>query len=567
VTSAPPPEGAARQSLRANLFAGILLVIFAAQVLTSMVAKSATFDEQVYAAAGYVYLENGDFRLKRDAPPLLSTIAGLAMHAGELAGLRVALPIPGATWERCNQWDLGAEWKFGREVFSHTGTDGFAALQVARFPILLFGLLLGIYLFIWGRRLFGDAGALLALGVFCLDPNMVAHSRVVSADVPTAALMVISHYYFYRLLTERGLRALGPFALAFAACLLIKYTGMLMLPSLGLVGLAVLVSPDLTGPCGPAPGPARLWVVKRGTIALGAGGLAFVLLSMPLYQRWDAPLAYVQGLDYIYQTRDHGYLFYFMGAFHKESLPHYYLVATLLKTPEATLGLLLLALLPWGKPYRWRAMLTMLAPVLVVMAVASQDEVNHCQRRVLTIFPFIFLLCGRLPWAWGGGTLNPEAWRPRARLKVATLALLGALLLLSAWRIHPHQLSYFNDLSGGPTAGHRYLDDANIDWGQDLPGLKAFMERHGVKEVAYLSTALENPGEYGIRTRPVVWAEMRQPRQAVYAFGVHYLIRLKESALKKKDPSLDWLERFQPTHRAGYSINIYDFRKGVPAGR
>lgn len=550
--------------LRVNLLAGTLLALFATQVLTSMVVKSATFDEQVYAAAGYVYLELGDFRLKRDAPPLLSTLAGLAMHAAELAGLRVAMPIPGATWDRCKRWSLGAEWKFGREMFAHQGTDGFAALQVARLPILLFGLLLGVYLFIWGRRLFGDAGALLALGLFCLDPNMIAHSRVVSADVPTAALMVISHYYFYRLLTERGLRALGPFALAFAACLLIKYTGMLMLPSLGLVGLVHLARPDLAGPGGSSPGAARLWLVKRGSLALGAGAVAFALLAMPLYQRWDAALAYVQGLDYIYQTRDQSYLFYFMGAFHRQSLPHYYLVATLLKTPAATLGILLLALVPWGKPYNWRALLLLLAPVLVVMLVSSQDQVNHCQRRVLTIFPFLMLLCGRLAWAWGNGALPGPSWSPRAPLKLTALGLLLALALLSAWSIHPHQLSFFNAPSGGPEAGHRYLDDANIDWGQDLPGLKAFMEQHAVEEVGYLSTALESPAQYGIRARPVLWAELRQPRPAVYALGVHYMIRLKEKASEKKDPRLDWLERFDPTHRAGYSINIYDFRKGVP---
>lgn len=550
--------------LRVNLLAGLLLALFATQVLTSMVSKSATFDEQVYAAAGYVYLELNDFRLKRDAPPLLSILAGLALHAGELAGLRLALPIPGDTWERCERWNLGAEWKFGRQVFAHPDSDGFAALQVARLPILLFGLLLGVYLFVWGRRLFGDAGALVALGLYCLDPNMIAHSRVVSADVPTAALMVISHYYFYRLVTERGLRALGPFALAFAACLLIKYTGMLMLPSMGLVGLLLLARPDLAGPGGGSPGAARLWLVKRGSLALGVGAAAFALLAIPLYQRWDAPLAYVQGLDYIYQTRDQDYLFYFMGAFHRESLPHYYLVATLLKTPAATLAVLLLALLPWGKGYNWRALLPLAAPILVVMLVSSQDQVNHCQRRVLTIFPFLFLLGGRLAWAWGGGALPGPSWRPRAPLKYGALGSLFVLAALSAWTIHPHQLSFFNALSGGPEAGHRYLDDANIDWGQDLPGLKAFMERHGVKEVGYLSTALEAPEQYGIRTRPVIWAELRQPRQAVYALGVHYMIRLKEKARKQKDPRLDWLERFEPSHRAGYSINIYDFRKGAP---
>ncbi len=36
------------------------------------------------------------------------------------------------------------------------------------------------------------------------------------------------------------------------------------------------------------------------------------------------------------------------------------------------------------------------------------------------------------------------------------------------WWICPHQLAYFNELSGGPGQGYRHLVHSNLDWGQDL---------------------------------------------------------------------------------------------------
>ncbi len=544
---------------RVTLAAAALLAIFASQVMSSMAVKSATYDEQVYIAAGYIYLDRGDFRLKRDAPPLLSTLAGASLHLGRLFGVQINTPIPGKRWEQCLNWGQGAEWKFSREMFELKGNDGFLMLQLGRLPILGFGLLLGWLVFAFARRLFGDAGGLLALALFCLDPNMIGHSRVVSADIPVSAMMVATLLCFHRLLGEARWRALPWFALSLAGCLLVKYTGMLVLPALAVVGLVHLAWPDPQGPGGAEQGPARLWLVRRGAAALGAGLAAAVVLSVPLYQRLDAPLAYVQGLEYVYQTRHPGYLFYLLGEFHPESLAHYYLYASVFKAPASAIALLALALLPWGRPMRWRARLFLLAPVIVLMVVASQDQVNHCQRRVLAIYPFLFILVGRLAWAWRVG-------RGHRRWQAAALVALLLGSAWSAWRIHPHQLSFFNLLVGGAQNGHRYLDDANIDWGQDLPGLKAYMVQAGVGEVAYLGSAVERPESYGIKTRQLKWNELRQPRRAVYALGVHYQIRLKDDERVKKDARMDWLERFEPTEKAGYSINIYDFRGGVPAG-
>jgi len=48
---------------------------------------------------------------------------------------------------------------------------------------------------------------------------------------------------------------------------------------------------------------------------------------------------------------------------------------------------------------------------------------------------------------------------------------------ISTPRIFPHYLPYFNELIDDPKNGYKYVIDSNMDWGQDLPGLKDFLEK------------------------------------------------------------------------------------------
>ena len=74
--------------------------------------------------------------------------------------------------------------------------------------------------------------------------------------------------------------------------------------------------------------------------------------------------------------------------------------------------------------------------------------------------------------------------------------------------IRPHYLAYFNVLAGGPESGYRHLVDSSLDWGQDLPGLKRWLEAaegHSAAPAAvYLSYfGSGNPAVYGIDARQI----------------------------------------------------------------
>jgi hypothetical protein len=67
----------------------------------------------------------------------------------------------------------------------------------------------------------------------------------------------------------------------------------------------------------------------------------------------------------------------------------------------------------------------------------------------------------------------------------------------------PHYLAYFNPLAGGPRHGYRHLVDSSLDWGQDLPGLKQWIDRgHAApREAIYLSYfGVGVPRYYGLPT-------------------------------------------------------------------
>ena len=108
----------------------------------------------------------------------------------------------------------------------------------------------------------------------------------------------------------------------------------------------------------------------------------------------------------------------------------------------------------------------------------------------------------------------------------------------------------------------------NLDWGQDLKGLKAFMVKEKL-EVIYLSYfGSASPSYYGIRYQyaPGSWLWewppprvkiSRQTQRDVLAISVYNL----QDVASPDDPLFRWLWKDAPIAKIGYSIFIYDLTK------
>ncbi|HSL82991.1 MAG TPA: glycosyltransferase family 39 protein, partial [Thermoanaerobaculia bacterium] len=75
-----------------------------------------------------------------------------------------------------------------------------AADGTARYPTMLASVLLAWLVFRWSRELYGVAAGFLSLVLHVLDPNLLAHSRLVTTDLYAALTITLSLYTFWRFL-------------------------------------------------------------------------------------------------------------------------------------------------------------------------------------------------------------------------------------------------------------------------------------------------------------------------------------------------------------------------------
>lgn len=194
----------------------------------------------------------------------------------------------------------------------------------------------------------------------------------------------------------------------------------------------------------------------------------------------------------------------------------------------------------------------MLAPLASVFVFqAAFNHLNVGIRYLLPLFPFLFILVAAV-----------FSWAP-VRFGRALAAGVLVFYAATAWWVHPGSLAYFNLAAGGPAAGHRWLLDSNLDWGQDLYRLPAALQELEIDEpIHLLYFGHVHPHLYGISYR----LAPRTPVEGVVAVSVSYL---KGFAYPATTPSgalspvradhLLWLRDLEPVARLG-SIWIYDTR-------
>jgi Dolichyl-phosphate-mannose-protein mannosyltransferase len=167
----------------------------------------------------------------------------------------------------------------------------------------------------------------------------------------------------------------------------------------------------------------------------------------------------------------------------------------LVKTPLACFGIggLALAAALRRRPI-WPGLYAT-APLWALLAcygtavLGSHLNIGH--RHILTLYPPLFVLCGA---AAGLG----DSGRSRRAWTLALGCLLAALAADVLGRF-PNYLAYFNALAGGQREGYRHLVDSSLDWGQDLPGVKAYLAREtGTGPVYFSYFGTGSPRSYSI---------------------------------------------------------------------
>ncbi|MEJ2343016.1 MAG: glycosyltransferase family 39 protein [Gemmatimonadales bacterium] len=489
--------------------------------------KSLTFDEPLWISSGYASLTRNDFRIGKDAPPLMKQLAALP-----LLGMEVELPPKdGPAWRDADDTQFVFE-------FSDLNEERLAQIgRRARMPVLLLGAGLVLSIFLWGRRLYGPVPALAATAAATISPNLLAHSKVATTDLGCAAFMFLAVWAFWRAVRSDKPLDWALCGAATGLALLAKYTALLLGPIF--LALAALVFIQRRG--------VSLAFLRGSVVA--AAVMTFVV-GAGFNFSFDYSF-YLEGYRYlreIYLFERSGQLNYLFGALSAGPFPHYHLAVLAVKTPLPSIGLLGLAAFELVRDAEHReAALFLLLPAAVVLGASVFDPVNIGLRRVLPALPFLLLF-----------TAQALAGEP-SRVRQGAVALLLTWGAVEAARIYPHHLAYFNLAAGGPERGPYLLDDSNIDWGQDLPALATWQREHADGEPLHLSYfGRVPPSAYGVESVPLQAEDFFIQGPGYYAVSAHTLVWFRKIKAQT-GLAIDWLTRYEPVGRAGYSIYIYRF--------
>ena len=524
-----------------------LLLVFVAQGIFFIQANSQTVDEAMHVAAGYSYLAEKDFRIEPQNPPLIKELLALPLF------LSYRLPFNPDP----QHWREADGYLIGRDLLYNSTPSADRMLALTRFPNLFLGTILVALTGWWAYRLWGSRAALLAMALASLEPNLVAHSSLVTTDIGVTLFIFLTVYLFWEYVNRPTWTFLVGTGISTGIALVAKYSAVLVIPIIALLVAASLLTgskPDVPLPKTRNSNKARHKLLQAAAVL---SLILFVaLLAIPPAYLFQGFQPWLSGFHQFLTLSQEGLPAFFFGEYSWHNWWGYFPLAFLIKTPVGSLVLVTISVVFYrtGSPLGYRQALFLVLPVTLIFLAMTQAKTNIGLRHILPVYPFLFVLASR--------TATLHLRRPSLALLLTGIPL--ACTAISSLRIAPHQLAYFNESVGGPEQGYRYLSDSNLDWGQDLKGLKAYVDKEKLPIIylSYFGTA--PPSYYRIRYQDVASKGTLgpPPPEKVPTDAPRKILAISAYNLQDvstpHDPLFRWLWKREPVAKIGYSIFIYD---------
>jgi hypothetical protein len=546
----------------------LLLAAYYVMAVSAAAQKSMTFDEMAHLTGGYSYWRLNDYRLHPENGNWPQRLGALPALIGGAAFPRLDQPA----WTRSDVYAIGDQFLYS------SGNDADALLSRARATMAWLGVALGALVYGWSRRLVSPAGAWVSLVLFVFSPTLLAHGALVTSDMASAlfftaatgAMWIAMHRVTPLTVLGAGVLLAGAFLSKLSAPILVPVAIVMLAVRLmagrplvaGFRGrmteyagrgrqIAMLMT---AGAVAALVAFAIIWAsfgFRYSAFAAATTGKDAFLGEIAPQSRWtgrvvDAvrrvhllPEAYLYGSSLTTQFASARAAF-LNGEFSTAGWWWYFPYAFAVKTtiPGMIVGLFALAALVTNRAGRRAYESTpLVALVTVYGAFALTTNLNIGHRHLLPIYPALCIFAGAAafwvePLFARAAAADPHTGRDRRRACAAQAPMVVpawrrtmgvAVLVLLAWHvaesamIRPHYLAYFNELAGGPSQGYRHLADSSLDWGQDLPALKQWLDEQGLQRpgangvyLSYFGTA--RPEHYGIQaTRLAGFLERRAP--------------------------------------------------------
>ena len=583
----------------------LLLVLHVVMAMSGVASKSVTFDELVYLSSGYSYWLTGDYRLQPESGNFPQRWASLPLLFSDVEYPSLEQPA----------WWGSSGAQMALQFFYKMGNNVESMLWRGRSMMVVLSVLLGVAVYSWSRYLFGLWGGLISLVLYVFSPTMLAHGPLITSDVTMAAAMMVSLGCFWIVMHRVNTWTQVASGVALGLLLLSKMSAVIMLP----LAVALLVLREWCGSplyVDSRTDPAvktfddrlRVWGVVtayhllivllvvwsfygfrsktfkhnhsgrdamnpayaiRGMDEEGFMGAAVVLAA----STGAVPEPYLQGFSKI--VRRTKFRRAFLNGQHSNSgWRLFFPYCLLVKTPCSTLLSVLAAagILVWqfcrrgphdrklthrngsamGREAVWRilyhgAPLWIFFVVYWGMAIMSNMNIGH--RHLMPTYPVLYVFAGAI-----GHWLRPSRWYVSVPVLMLSFWLIATSVF--AW---PNYLAYFNQFAGGSSAGYRHLVDSSLDWGQDLPGLRSWLEQERFQQdgkdspspvyVSYFGTGDLN--YYGISAQQLpsyaIWPdEQRQYRPLT---GGIYCISATMLQSIYLDPFGPWCEPYEEEYQ------------------
>jgi 4-amino-4-deoxy-L-arabinose transferase-like glycosyltransferase len=451
-----------------------------------------TIDEFAHLPAGVYYLRTGHFDLYNLSPPLLRVLAALPVLAARPAGRFHHPPT------QADHWVLGYE-------FMDANPDRYHTLFVlGRLPMIALTLVLVVAVYACGARHLGRDVALAAAALAAFCPTVMGHGHLVGTDVGATLAMFLAAWAALEAFRQPTVGRTLLFGLALGAALLTKFSALTLVPiTAALAGMAARRGPRRWRPVAVLAGGIALGVlvVNAGYLGRGSGApLAAHAPQSPLLQalargplgRLPLPLPadFVRGFDRQHVEASSVYPVYFHGRWSTSGWWWYYPAAFALKETLPMLALLVAGLA--GLVVRRTVRDPLVAAFLLVppfgfaLLFALLTDINLGVRYLLPAYPAVFLVAASALRA------------SRARAWTAAVVAAVGLHVAAAVAATPHHLAYMNRIAGPAETRWRWLVDSNLDWGQDLRRLRAYLDERGAGRIRLAYFGRPAPEYYGI---------------------------------------------------------------------
>lgn len=507
------------------------------------VRMSGTFDEIILVAGGLHGVEQGQWGMVRDQPPLMLWAYGAAAR-----GLEPELPGLGREWTPDDGWD------FARLVFYSGMNEPQPLLNRARLVTTAMTVLLVAAAAGFAWWVAGPVAGVLGAVTTALLPDVLAHGGIAYNDLPLALAFLLAVWALDAAARRPSGRSGAVAGFAVAATFGMKLSALALLPIAALLFAAEAWARPAV--------ERRAWM--RRAVAASAAGLLFAYATLVVLYQGDTSLTLLRfnfWRTVLHVSGGHEAPAFLLGNTDAIGWWYYFPIAYLLKVPAgfqllvfAAIGGLFGVWRQAGGGLRDLAAWRGRAPVLGVMvfgAFLMRSDLNAGFRYALPALPLlaVFASVGAARLLSGGV----------GRVVVLVLVVAQAVSVLT---VYPHFLAYSSVLAGGRDEGHRRLSDSNVDWGQGLLELRTFMQDEGIGSVNLSYFGSARPEAYGIEYVALPsFFRLSVPRTRFAAeyprFTVISATNLQGLYLQGWDPFALYRER-EPYAVVGHSLFVFD---------